>query len=319
MYMNHDYSIYIRSLGYGGEKYKKLLSSIASQTIKPKKVVIVLPYGCNRPKEKLGYEKFEYCERGMLKQRIYAIDNADTDYVLLLDDDVEFAPDFVEKEFYTMRKAEAECCIANMKNYTNEKFSLKKMINSLLGHEVYTSRHDQYLYTINKSGGFVINKTVDTEHPVYSETGHGSNCLCKTEKIRAIHFEDEMWLEKSGYALPDDQVMFYKLYLYGTKIAVCMNAYFKHLDAASTNDGKRYLRIAQAKAGNYLIFWWRFIYRQKSKPKRYFTIIPTFSRIIIECFLYIVKYHNVAVIRSEVKGLLYGLKYIREKYKYNES
>lgn len=128
-----------------------------------------------------------------------------------------------------------------------------------MGSEVYKDTHDQFLFKINQAGGFIVNTCIDPSKPAYSQTGHGSNCLCSVEALRAFHFEEELWLEDSGYALPDDQVMFYKLYLHGTKIAVCMNTYFRHLDAASTNDGCRYLRIAQSKAGNFPIFWYRFI------------------------------------------------------------
>lgn len=41
----------------------------------------------------------------MIKRRLFAIEDAKTDYVLLLDDDVEFEPEFVEREFVAMQKA----------------------------------------------------------------------------------------------------------------------------------------------------------------------------------------------------------------------
>ena len=117
--MKCDYSIYIRTLGKGGEKYEKLLLSIRNLTIQPQEVVIVLPYGYAEPQERLGYERFAFCEKGMIKQRVFAIDNAKTQYVLLLDDDVEFSPDFVEKEYKAMMAANANCCIAKMINNAN--------------------------------------------------------------------------------------------------------------------------------------------------------------------------------------------------------
>lgn len=287
-----------------------LLNSIKCQTVSPEEVVVVLPYGYEKPKEKLGTERFAFCEKGMLKQRIFAINDARTPYVLLLDDDVEFAPDFIEKELEAMEKAQAECCIAKMYNDAGTKSRIKKMINNFIGSEVYKNTHDNYLYKINNCGGFVVNTHINPSNPVYSQTGHGSNCFCKVENLRNIHFEDELWLEKSGYPLPEDQVMFYKMYLTGTKIAVCMNTYFRHLDAASTNDGKRYLRIAQSKAGNFMIFWYRFIFLQKGRYSRYLTIIPALGRIFSECILYILKVHNIAVIKAVAKGWKYGMNYI---------
>ena len=43
--MNVKYSVAIRTLGTAGEKYIKLLKSIDAQTIKPEKVIVVLPEG----------------------------------------------------------------------------------------------------------------------------------------------------------------------------------------------------------------------------------------------------------------------------------
>lgn len=307
-----DYSIYIRTLGKGGEKYKCLLHSIDSQTIKPKEVVVVLPNGYNEPNEKLGYERFAYCEKGMVKQRLFAFNAAKAPYILLLDDDVEFEPQFVEKLYQTMISVNADCCIAKMNNDAEDQSTIKRLIFQLIGSTVYKNTHDQFFYKINLCGGYVVNTGYDPSKPVYSQTGHGSHCFAKTEALKDIHFEDELWLEDSGYALPDDQVMFYKLYLSGHNISVCLDTYFRHLDAASTNDGKRYLKIAQAKAGNFLIFRYRFIFLRHSGWKRYWSAFLAISRISIECILYILKCHNMIVVKSVCKGLRFGTSFIKQ-------
>lgn len=126
-----------------------------------------------------------------------------------------------------------------------------------------------------------------------------------------IHFENELWLEESGYPLPEDMVMFYKLYIYGHNIAVCLNTYFCHLDAASTNDGKRYLKIAQAKSGNFLIFWYRFIFLNLTGWKKYLSAILAILKISMECILYILKCHNIASIKSVLKGFRFGFRFIK--------
>lgn len=306
-----SYSIYIRTLGKGGEKYKRLLQSIDIQTVRPQEVVVVLPEGYKPPEERLGYERFAFSEKGMIMQRIFAINDAKTPYVLLLDDDVEFEPEFVEKLYSTMTSANADCCIAKMKNDAEDSSKIKRLIFHSIGSTVYKNTHDQFFYKINLCGGYVVNKDYDHSKPVYSQTGHGSHCFAETKALKDIHFEDELWLEDSGYALPDDQVMFYKLYLKGHSIAVCLDTYFCHLDAASTNDGRRYLKIAQAKAGNFLIFWYRFIFTQIRGCKKYRSLILATGRIFMECLLYILKCHNMAVIKSTYKGLTFGLHYIK--------
>lgn len=307
-----SYTIYIRTLGKGGEKYKRLLRSIDSQTIKPKEVVVVLPQDYALPKERLGYERFAFSEKGMVKQRLFAFNEAKTPYILLLDDDVEFEPQFVEKLYQTMLSANADCCIAKMKNNAEDHSKIKKLIYHLIGSTVYKNTHDQFFYKINLGGGNVVNTGYDPSRPIYSQTGHGSHCFAKTEALKDIHFEDELWLEKSGYALPDDLVMFYKLYLWGHNIAVCINTYFCHLDSASTNDGKRYLKIAQAKSGNYLIFWYRFIFRKLTGWRKYLSVIFAILKISMECMIYILKCHNIAAIKSVLRGLRFGINFINK-------
>lgn len=306
-----EYCIYIRTLGKGGEKYKKLLNSIKRQTIQPKEVVVVLPYGYNEPKEKLGYERFAFCEKGMVRQRLFAIADVKTKYVLLLDDDVEFESAYIEKLFATMQNAKAQCCIPILKDNSIQDSILKRLVNRFIGFVIYKDTKDCFYMKMNYFAGFIINTNIRPDVQYYTQTGHGSNCFVESQAIKNIHFEDELWLEDSGYALPDDQVMFYKLYLYGNRIAVCRDAFFCHLDAASTNDGKRQVRIAQAKAGNFMVFWYRLIYKRQIGLRKVESIFCIAHRIFWESMFYIIKYHNVSTIKAILKGLNYGFTYIR--------
>lgn len=308
---SHSYSIYIRTLGNGGEKYKRLLSSIDSQTVRPQEVVVVLPYGYSPPKETLGYERFAYSEKGMVKQRLYAINNAKTQYILLLDDDVEFESKYVEKMFATLERAEAQCCIPILKDDSKKISSIKRLINRFIGCEIYKDTKDNFFMQINSCGGFVVNTNLLPDIQYYSQTGHGSNCFVETRVLRDIHFEEELWLEDSGYALPDDQVMFYKIFKKGYNIAVCSDAYFCHLDSASTNDGTRYLKIAHAKASNYLIFWYRFIYPYCKGFTKVICFLSITHRLFWECLMYIIKCHNLDVCKNVFLGLKSGFEFIR--------
>ena len=309
--MKFEYSIYIRTIGKGGEKYKKLLHSIDEQTIKPKEVVVVLPKDYMPPKEQLGYERFAFSEKGMVKQRLYAINDAKTPYVLLLDDDVEFESTYVEKMFATLERAEAQCCIPILKDDSKKRSCIKNLINKFIGCEIYKDTKDNFFMKINSCGGFVVNTNLLPNVQYYSQTGHGSNCFAETKILRNIHFEEELWLENSGYALPDDQVMFYKIYKKGYNIAVCRDAYFRHLDAASTNDGKRYLKIACAKASNYLIFWYRFIYPYRKGKNKAISILSIIHRMFWECLMYIVKCHNLDACKNILDGLQMGIDFIK--------
>ena len=307
---NCRYSVYIRTLGRGGDKYSKLLQSIDSQTVKPEEVVVVLPHGFRPPEERLGYERFAYCEKGMVRQRVFAINDAKTPYVLLLDDDVEFEPQYVEKIFKTMVTAGAQCCIPVLNDNSLRSSFVRRLAESFIGVATYKDTHDQWYVKINRCGGLVLNSNMKPDVQYYSQTGHGSNCFAETAALRGMRFGDELWLEDSGYPLPEDQVMFYKLYKSGVSIAVCRDAYFRHLDAASTNDGRRYLGVAKAKAGNYLIFWYRFIYLQSRGLPRLWNVLAICHRLFWESLLGIVKNHNKATAKSVFSGIKYGLAYI---------
>lgn len=314
----YNYSIYIRTLGKGGEKYAQLLNAINQQSIPPQKVVVVLPYGYPLPKERLGYESFEFSPKGMLQQRIYAINHVETEYILLLDDDVTFDSLFVEKLYATMIRTDADCVIAPITDDKQHQRILSNFIGKITRTQIISKKASQFYIRINKSGGYSIQKNILTDKIYYTQSGHGSHCFIKSECIKNIHFEDELWLEKSGYALPDDQVMFYKIFKYGYKIAVCTNTYFYHLDAASTGRKDRKLKLFYAKSHNYLIFWYKFIYKDegkyinklKDKIAIIYRIISEFIFLVIPTILI---YHKLSYIISYIKGLKDGIKAIKSK------
>ena len=122
-------------------------------------------------------------------------------------------------------------------------------------------RTGQYLITITRTGGFCRNKEVDHHKQYYSQSGHGTCCFASRKALDDLHYEEELWLEHTPYVLSEDQVMFYKLFCKGYKIAVNLSVPFCHLDAQSGQPKEdKKLKIAYASARNGYIFWHRFIY-----------------------------------------------------------
>lgn len=272
---------------------------------------MVLPHGFRPPEERLGYERFAFCEKGMVRQRVFAINDAKTPYVLLLDDDVEFEPQYVEKIFTTMVTAEAQCCIPILKEEQRRRSLLKEFVYGFIGCKVFRRMNDGFYIKINSCGGSVFNSDLELGVQYYSQTGHGSNCFAETQALRGIRFEDELWLEDSGYPLPEDQVMFYKLYKSGVRIAVCRDAYFKHLDAGAASDGNRYLKTVYAQAGNFLIFWYRFIFSEATGFNKITSVVSIVHRLFWESVLNVVQYHNISVCKAVLSGLKHGLAHIK--------
>ena len=78
-----DYSVVIRTTGKAGAKYQGLLDSIAALEPQPREVIVVLPEGYALPTERLGWETFSFCPKGMVIQRLHGIAQCKTKYVLV--------------------------------------------------------------------------------------------------------------------------------------------------------------------------------------------------------------------------------------------
>lgn len=107
------YSVLIRTLGTAGEKYLQTLLAVADQTIKPQKIYVAIPYGYESPKETLGIETIIHTPKGMVAQRAYAFELVEpsVEWVLLLDDDVTFPNDFVERCFNVALQEHADVIV----------------------------------------------------------------------------------------------------------------------------------------------------------------------------------------------------------------
>ena len=88
---------------------------------------------------------------------------------------------------------------------------------------------DSFMVKVWRTGGFIVNSAVEDNKQYYSQSGHGTCVFGRTKALKELHFEEELWLQDAKYALPDDMVMFYKLYLRGNVIAMNREVEFVHL------------------------------------------------------------------------------------------
>lgn len=279
LYPSFSYSVVIRTLGNSGVKYKALLDSIAHQTIPPDEVIVAIPEGYE-PDFTLGYETILRARKGMVSQRAEGILAARTEYILVVDDDIEFGPGFVES-LYQFGIGNSLDCVLPMEgvapNNISERMDLKypwsKRIRcAITGQMFQTKRKSKYLDVM----------TVTAGHKVYLNSNHIDQCyqcqtgnfqcyFIKTEKAVSVHFENEIWLQQgelSPYSAYDDPSFFYKFFLMGGSIAYSLRTRYKHLDSGA---GRRALSDIDAKriryytiARNRTIFWHRFLYQPSS-------------------------------------------------------
>ncbi len=267
--MNVKYSVAIRTLGTAGEKYIKLLKSIDAQTIKPEKVIVVLPEGYSDPEPILGYEEFVHSPKGMIIQRLFALNYIDSEYVLFSDDDIEFESCFIEKVLDSIINFNYDCASGPLLELFPPN-TLKYTFASVLGGACRMVRNKEDMYTrILSTGGWSYNYNIDIKHHKFynAESLPWACFIVKTKAMKAIQFQDEMWFEKNGYSAFEDRGMFYKLLLNGYKTCVVSDAKYIHNDAKTSNSGNNY-KMTFCGTFNHYVFWHRYLYSQSSSIRK---------------------------------------------------
>ena len=256
--MEKDYCVSIRTLGKAGEKYQTLLDSLKRQTLQPQKILVYIPYGYDLPKETIGVEQYVRCEKGMAHQRSLPFDEVDTNWILFLDDDVYMEDDAVEHLFNGLEAELGDAISANV--YRVQESGLLNQLKAATGFTF--PRHDD---------GWAIKLWRNCSHtynycpsrPVLpSQSAAGPTLLIRKDVFRAVHFEDERWMDTFRYPFGEDRALAYKLYLYGYRLLVHYDAGCVHLNAESshvTNPTESYL----LKQAVWLVQWYRMFYNLK--------------------------------------------------------
>lgn len=255
-----EYSVVIRTLGKAGAAYQATLNSIMQQTIKPLDVYVYIAEGYTIPKETLSTEKYIYASKGMVAQRAQQYNEMQTEYCLFLDDDVYLPSDAVEKMYNELVHCNAQ--VISPCTFENHKVPFKsKLLKSLTGKEVCRMWGDRWAFKVLRTAGFSYNN--NPSQNVYESQSNAGPCFfCRKEDFLKIAFQEELWLDKAPYALPEDQVMYYKMYKKGLKLLTSFDTGIVHLDAGSTigKNAERSLKLIFSEYRNKLIFWHRFIY-----------------------------------------------------------
>jgi GT2 family glycosyltransferase len=274
-----NYSVVIRTIGTGGEKYKKLLSAVSSQTIQPQEIIVVLPEGYTID-HSLGTERYVYSEKGMVIQRAVGINSAQTEFILVLDDDVCFDESFVEDIYAVINKTDADVVVPNYSNASDgekKQNTLKSFVLNLkyifIGQRFLLLPTSKYRVKYAPTGGHCINLNFD-ESKLYKTQSWNFQCFfMKTEKAKAVKIEDELWLDKTGYAIFDDMVFSYKAYSSGCKPIFTPLIRYTHLDGGTghTKVTDNISRLKKKLYGNTLnrtIYWHKFLYTPANLPKK---------------------------------------------------
>lgn len=230
------YTAVIRTLGTAGDKYLSLLESLYNQEYAPEEIIAYIPHGFTVPIHPQYKVKYCYVNKGMVAQRALNYDEVHTEYILFLDDDLSFPSDFVKNMFYHLYEKEAAVISPDI--FPNDKRPLIDEISMFISGRMKARRKDnKYGYKVLYTSGYSYNKNI--KQPVYiSNTNAGACFLCKKKDFLKINFRDELWLDNMAYAMGEDQVMFYKMYLNGLKQITFFNSGILHLDGGNTYNSR---------------------------------------------------------------------------------
>ena len=225
-----EYCAAIRTLGTAGDKYLQTLKSLHSQTIPPKKILVYIAEGYDLPKETIGIEQYIYVKKGMIAQRALPYTEVDTDYVLLLDDDLNFPPGMVEKLARELEEYDGDIISPNI--YPNHEWSFAKKIIYALAGGTLPMKSDRWAFKIRSNACYCYNNN-PTRDVYESQSAAGACSLWRTKALKGIRFEDELYFNRFRYPLGDDQLMFYKAYVNGYKVLIDYKTGIIHLDGRS--------------------------------------------------------------------------------------
>ncbi len=280
--MQFSYSIVIRTLGNTGEKYRRMLEAISRQTVAPEEILVVIPHGYELDHQ-LGTERVVRSEKGMVTQRVVGISEAKGDYLLVVDDDLDFPADFAEKLHNTLQARQLDCVLSFCRGWQTptshesapskpQKPSIKQQFKSNIrnfrsaftGQAFYTNRRSEYFDVTTTTAG---HRTYLRDEQGLCSTGSFQCFFIKNETAKRVRMEDELWLEQgriTKYASFDDGVFYYKLYLQGGRIAYAQDTGYLHLDAAAGRQANNPVEAKRiriyAMARNRIIFWHRHIW-----------------------------------------------------------
>ena len=306
------YSIAIRTLGRGGDVFRRELEDIAAQTVQPDKVMIYIADGYTRPDFQVGNEEYVWVKKGMMSQRLRHYDQIESDCILMLDDDVSLQPESVAKMLAALEENEADCVGAD--TFRTHEMPLSMKIYAALTNLVFPHRDDGWAFKIKTNGSFSYNRKPKTDFCL-SQSCAGNAMLWRKNTYDKLHFDDELWLDELSFAYGDDMLESYKVYKNGYRLGVLYDSGIEHLDVRSASRDFRKSSewiYTRAKAG--FLVWWRSCYKTggDSKSQRFCAALSFFCKsvwLLLGITAFAISRFSFGMVVSYLKGLRDGWRY----------
>ncbi len=249
------YSIAIRTLGLGGDIFRRELESLHRQTVQPERIVVYIAEGYERPEFTVGREEYVWVKKGMVAQRVLPYDDISSDCILMLDDDVELSPYSAERLLTEMEQTGADCMGADI--FKNHEMPLLSKMMAAVTNLVFPHYSQRWAFRIRRCGSFsYINRPVKACYS--SQSCGGPVMLWRKESFLRMHFEDELWLEWLNFCYGEDLVESYKVHRNCGRLYVSFDAGITNLDAStSSGDYRRSADRMRLRTKAMFIIWWR--------------------------------------------------------------
>ena len=254
-----EYCVAIRTVGKAGEKYIQELQSLHRQTVKPKHIFVHLAEGFERPKEQVGIEEYIITPKGLVHQRAASLEGVDTEYLLILDDDVFFPDDAVERLHDAMIHLGADCISPD--TFPNQEMTFAQRMIAYWANGVTRRKLDGQAIVIEPNGAFSFNPSPEKGKAYPTQSAAGPALFIKSKVFEAIHYQDEYWVDQfPAGTFYEDQLMFHKIHKNGFKVLLQYDAGVVHLDAGTNNvKQKTYEKLMYRAMAQYVI-WYRSCY-----------------------------------------------------------
>ena len=309
-----EYSVAIRTLGTGGEKYRRELESLHRQTHMPRRIVVYIARGYEAPSWRVGIEEYVWVPKGMLRQRAVEYREIDTPYVLTLDDDVELHPDSAEKLVKAMERYGADFVAAD--TFRNQDMGIVERIKGFAANWARPRRNDGRAFVIDLSGSFSYN-TKPAADVCPTQSAAGPAAMWRKSSLLRVRLKDELWLEDFPFPFGEDQLYYYKAWVNGMKTYVHYGAGIEHLDGGA--DSSRFRANPQKmiyRAQILHILWHRTIYSRAGQtgPRRMAAALLWGVKVAwlaaVHAGLSVVRLSPRPIVYY-AKGIARGMKYVR--------
>lgn len=303
-----SYSVAIRTLGKSGELFARLIRSLQTQTIAPQSIFVYIADGYPLP-SRVADEQYIYCPKGMVSQRALPFNEIDSDFILFCDDDVEFGDDSVERLMEALVGEDGDCISPN--TFPNHTWSFREKLGQAFFHGILPTHSRKYAFRIRRNARYSY--CVNPRVVMRSQSCAGPVILVKKSIYQRLHFEDEIWMDTFSYALGEDQLFSYKLFIMGFSLLVHFKSGVVH------NDG-RTSRITHEDQSDYTerllryVIWYRSIYQRDTA--RMLKIIDSLSFycdwlwMLLVAIMELIRKHKSYKVKNHFTSLKAAKKYV---------